>query len=152
VRIREGTLDDLETICHHRRAMFHDMGHADPAILDPMIEAFRPWLRERLAAGEYGAWFVEDDGQIVAGAGLWLMPWPPHLHGPAQLRGNILNVYTEPSHRGRGHARRLMDAVLDWCRGAGIGTVILHASEQGRPLYASLGFQNTNEMRLDLKP
>jgi hypothetical protein len=29
-----------------------------------------------------------------------------------------------------------------------VGAVVLHASEEGRALYESLGFEETNEMRL----
>ena len=63
----------------------------------------------------------------------------------------IVNVYTEPAYRRRGLARRLMIAMLDWLRQQGYGTVSLHASDYGRPLYESLGFKVTNEMRLQLR-
>ena len=36
------------------------------------------------------------------------------------------------------------------CRSEGFGAVYLHASDAGRPLYANLGFQPTNEMTLQL--
>ncbi len=60
----------------------------------------------------------------------------------------MLNVYTRPDQRRQGLARRLMEVVLDSCRTLGIRTIILHASEAGRPLYEALGFEPTNEMRL----
>jgi GNAT superfamily N-acetyltransferase len=125
--------------------MFFDMGYRDG--LDTMVEAFVPWVIEKMRAGEYLGWFaVAEDGAIAAGAGLWLMDWPPHMIGPGS-RGNILNVYTEPGYRRQGLARRLTETAIDWCRAYGIGTVILHASEEGRELYRSLGFERTNEMR-----
>ena len=43
-----------------------------------------------------------------------------------------------------------MEHLLAWCRGEGIEVVELHASDEGRPLYESLGFIQTNEMRLTL--
>jgi GNAT superfamily N-acetyltransferase len=151
-QIREGTVQDAALVCHHRRCMLRDMGHSDGARLDAMVAVFRPWVEARLASREYLAWFVQDgSGTVVAGAGVWLMPWPAAVAAPDQPRANILNVYTEPSHRRSGHARRLLVTILDWCRNAGIETVILHASEQGRPLYESLGFGSTNEMRLKLR-
>ncbi len=78
------------------------------------------------------------------------MDWPPHMIGPGARRGNILNVYTEPRSRRLGLARRLMETALDWCRDNGIRAVILHASPEGRPLYESLGFKSTNEMRVEI--
>jgi len=129
--------------------MFFDMGHRDEEQLNAMITAFGPWLREKMTSGEYLAWMATGgDGAIVAGLGMCLMDWPPHLSGPGSRRGNILNVYTVPSFRRQGIARRLMEVALDWCRTNGIRNVILQGSDEGRPLYERLGFEPTNEMRL----
>lgn len=149
--IRRATIGDAEIIAFHRRQMFFDMGFRDGAILDGMIEAFLPWLRQKMERNEYLGWFaVAPDRSVVAGLGLWLMDWAPHIIGPGSPRGNIINVYTQPDWRRRGLARQLMDTALVWCRENGIRCVILHASDEGRPLYESLGFHSTNEMRLML--
>jgi GNAT superfamily N-acetyltransferase len=129
--------------------MFYEMGHHDDKALDAMTAAFLPWLRRRLANAEYLAWIATGpDGSIVAGLGLWLMDWPPHMIGPGSRRGNILNVFTEIPFRRQGIARRLMAIALDWCRANGIRAVILHASDDGKKLYQELGFNSTNEMRI----
>jgi GNAT superfamily N-acetyltransferase len=152
VTIRPATTADAQTIAAHRRAMFYEMGYRHAAALDAMVAAFLPWLRLRLASAEYLAWLaLAPDGAIVAGLGLWLMDWPPHMIGPGAPRGNILNVYTEPAFRRQGIARRLMNEALDWCRANGIQAVILHASEDGKKLYEDLGFKPTNEMRIQLE-
>jgi GNAT superfamily N-acetyltransferase len=149
VHIRVAKAEDIDTLLAHRRNMFHDMGYTDEAALEAMTAAFLPWVRRRMETGEYLAWVAADKADsIVAGLGLWLMDWPPQMIGPGARRGNILNVYTNPSHRRQGIARSLMGIALDWCRSNGIRAVILHASEDGRPLYESLGFQPANEMRL----
>jgi GNAT superfamily N-acetyltransferase len=130
--------------------MFLDMGHADDAAMAAMTAAFRPWLIARMNAREYLAWFaVEEDGTVAAGLGLWLMDWLPHMLGAGSpRRGNIVNVYTQPEQRRKGLARALMTTALDYCRESGVSCVILHASKEGRPLYESLGFHPTNEMRI----
>jgi len=149
--IRLGTLDDVETVVAHRRAMFREMGYRDEQALDTMCEAFRPWLERKMQTGEYLAWLAVDaGGAIAAGVGLWLMDWPPSLIGTGPWRGNILNVYTRPESRRMGLARKLIDAALAWCLLRGIRAVILHASDDGRRLYESLGFEPTNEMRISL--
>jgi GNAT superfamily N-acetyltransferase len=147
-RIQPAGAEAADAIVEHRRAMFSDMGHRDSAALDAMCAAFRPWLAARLESGEYLSWVAVAENRIVAGLGLWLMDWPPHLIGPGARRGNILNVYTQPDFRRRGIARALMETALDWCRVNGIRAVILHASDDGRPLYESMGFLPTNEMRV----
>jgi GNAT superfamily N-acetyltransferase len=149
--IRPATLAgaDIEAIVHHRRAMFHDMGYRDEHALEVMSARFRLWLRRKMEAGEYLAWFaLAPDSSIAGGVGLWLMDWPPHMVAAGEWRGNIVNVYTEPAHRRGGMARALMQFALHWCAANRVEAVILHASPDGRALYESLGFSPTNEMRL----
>jgi len=150
--IREATPADVETIVAHRRGMFEAMGYADAAVLDAMQSAADGWTRTRLASGEYRGWLaVGRDGRVVAGAGLHLRE---QCSKPRNLSGRVayvMNVFTEPGHRRRGLARRLMQLVLDWCRQNGYAEITLHASDAGRTLYNSLGFEPTNEMRLKLE-
>ena len=149
--IHQASIADLETLVAHRRAMFHDMGYSDDVVLNDMAAKFRRWLLQHLESGDYLAWLVSaPDGSIAAGAGLWLMDWPPHIIGKSTRRGNILNVYTSENFRRRGLARQLMEVVLGWCRQNQVDTIILHASNDGRNLYESMGFKPTNEMRLRL--
>jgi GNAT superfamily N-acetyltransferase len=146
--IRPATPEDAATIAAQRRAMFFDMGYHDDRVLDSMTDAFIPWVHQKMSAGAYLGWFaIAEDDSAAAGAGLWLMDWPPHMIGTGSRRGNILNVYTRPEFRRQGLARRLTETAVDWCRTNGIATVILHASEEGRELYRALGFEPTNEMR-----
>jgi GNAT superfamily N-acetyltransferase len=149
--IRQATIADIDTIVRHRREMFFDMGHRDTAVLDERVKSFRPWLTEKMSKEEYWGWVaIAENGSIAAGAGVWLMNWPPGLHTSEPWRGNILNVYTEHDHRRRGLARTLVTVARDWCETQGIHVVILHSSNEGRPLYESMGFQPTNEMRVFL--
>ncbi len=59
----------------------------------------------------------------------------------------MLNVFTEPAWRRRGLAELLMRHILDWARQERLDRLVLHASDDGRPLYERLGFAATNEMR-----
>jgi ribosomal protein S18 acetylase RimI-like enzyme len=151
ISLRQATLEDAYTIAKHRRLMFRDMGYTDEAALDAMLAKFLPWLEHKIASHDYLAWLaVTTDDLVVAGAGLWLMDWPPHMVGSSSRRGNILNVYTDPQFRRQGLAKSLIQTALDWCKTNQVDFVILHASKEGRGLYESLGFQDSNEMRLKL--
>jgi GNAT superfamily N-acetyltransferase len=132
--------------------MLEDIPNIDRSRLDDMAARLKTWLAAKMPTGEYREWFaVDKEGRIVAGAGLWLMEWFPDPGDPSGRRGNIVNVYTDPAHRRRGLARRLMNTILDQCRSEGLANVILHASDPGRPLYESLGFKATREMRLQFE-
>ena len=152
ISIRPATPDDADTIAHHRRAMFDAMyGPITPHDLAVMDATFVPYVRRGLAEGAYRGWLAcTGDGQVVAGGGLVVHEWPARPGDPNGCRAYILNVYTEPAYRRLGIARWIMTAILEWCRAQGHRTVFLHASAHGRPLYESLGFEPTNEMRLNL--
>ena len=148
--IRKATPDDFEIIVHHRVGMFTDMG-IDPQRIVPMGAPFRVWVADEFKAGRFETWFAcAEDGQVIAGAGLWVYQWIPSPLAPQQARAYILNVYTEQAYRRQGIAKRLIEEILEDCRARGFRTALLHASQQGRPIYDALGFYPTNEMRLDL--
>jgi len=150
--IREAVFDDLPHLVRHRRAMFEEMGHRDPAVLETVDAASRKYFEQALHEGSYKAWLAEQSkGEIVAGGGIVLARWPGFPGESLAQRAWILNMYTEPHARRRGLARQLLRVMLDWSRAHGFATVSLHASPAGRPLYESLGFQPTNEMRLKLR-
>ena len=149
--LRPATVDDLECILHHRRSMFADMNEGSEADRDAMIAVARPFIAAGLVDGSYRGWLIEIAGDVVAGGGVAIVPYQPTPLDPVCHRAFVLNVYTEPAFRRQGLARMLMETIVAWCRQEGFRSLSLHASDDGRPLYDSLGFQPTNDMRLVLK-
>jgi GNAT superfamily N-acetyltransferase len=151
IHIRKAGVEDLEHVLHHRRAMFDEMGFRDTAVLDRVEELSREYLAEALRMGTYIGWLAEEsEGQIVGGGGIVVAAWPGYPGENRAARAWILNMYTEPGARRRGVAKRLLEAMIEWCRTEGFGAVSLHASPAGRALYETVGFQQTNEMMLKL--
>jgi GNAT superfamily N-acetyltransferase len=149
--IREANARDLEMILHHRRSMFRDMGEGTVEELDRMVGAARPLFAKALENGSYRHWLAIDErGHVAGGGGVLLCPWPANPREACTERAMILNVYTELEFRRRGVARQVMQVILDWIKTRGLASVNLHASDQGRYLYESMGFKPTNEMRMSL--
>jgi len=149
--IRPAIPQDFETVLHHRRRMFEDMGFTDPPALEAMLASATPLLRRGLTDGTYRGWLVETPEEgIVAGGGVIILEFQSHPMDPVPRRAWVVNMFTEPGHRRRGLARRLMQAMLAWCRAEGMRFVYLHTSDEGRPLYEGIGFEATNEMRIAL--
>ena len=145
--IRRATLADVETMVRQRRAVFEENGNTRD--LDLVDRNFAEWVRPRLDES-YFHWLAEEDGRAVGGAGLLLLDWPPSPRDPRGGMGFVYSVWVEPTHRRRRVASAVMQALHAWADAHGVGTLSLHASESGRPLYATLGYAPTNEMRLDL--
>ncbi|MCU1233598.1 MAG: GCN5-related N-acetyltransferase [Candidatus Solibacter sp.] len=149
IRIRPATPSDIPHVVLHRKRMFADMGRGTEADREAMGLTTAAYLRDAMPSGKYRGWLAETSaGDVVSGVGVAIYDWPGSPDDPAQRRGIVINVYTEPEFRRRGIARRLMDTLVEWCRAEGFGSVALHASKDGRPLYEAMGFQPTNEMRL----
>ena len=145
--IRRATVDDVMIITHQRRRMFTEMGNIDYTETPNMDTAYSEWLAPSLARGQYVGWLALDGSEVIGGTGAQMQEHPPMPVDLATQHMNLVNVYVEPDYRHRGIARALVQTALDWCRAEGIRVVTLHASNAGRPLYESLGFQLTNEMR-----
>jgi GNAT superfamily N-acetyltransferase len=145
-RIRPATAGDVEVLVHHRVAMFSDMG--TPMDADAMARSFREWVSGMLASGSYRGWLVETStGEVVAGGGITVLPWPPGPQFMGDRLAFVYNVYTELPHRRRGLARLVMEAIHAWCRAEGIGIAALNSSPEGQPLYESMGYRvRTNPM------
>ncbi len=80
----------------------------------------------------HGCLAIESDGQLVS---------TTTLLGYSQRLAWIGMVLTSANYRGRGFARHLLAAALDRVDSLGVETVKLDATEQGRPLYETFGFQ-----------
>jgi GNAT superfamily N-acetyltransferase len=143
--------DDVPEILRQRRSMYEDMDYRDEAALAAMVSVSAGYLAKAMAEGSFRAWLAIEQDRVVAGGAIIVSPWLAHPYDLECRRATILNLYTYPEHRRRGIARRLMEAMIDWCRGEGLAAVTLHASADGRHLYESMGFQATSEMRLKLR-
>ena len=151
VLIRQATPDDIPELLRHRQGMYEDMGYNDAEAMSKMVETCRPYLAAALANGTLHAWLACVGEKVVAGGFVLVSPWPSHPYDGQCRRATILNMYTDPPFRRQGIARRLMQTMIDWCRQRVSCTSLCTPATRGRPLYESLGFEATNEMRLDLE-
>jgi GNAT superfamily N-acetyltransferase len=104
-----------------------------------------PTLRARLgeADGDFAAFVVDHPERpgalaaLVAGTLEYRIGKAGNPHGRV---GHVFSVATDPDARRRGYARACMEELLGWFRERGAGHVLLNASPEAEPLYASLGF------------
>jgi GNAT superfamily N-acetyltransferase len=138
--------------------MFRDMGSAPAELFDELLRETCAVLPEWLDRGEYVGWLaapLTDPGRIVSGVGVQrrrVQPFPlKRADGSVRItqgrQALVVNVFTEAEFRRQGAARQLMLAMMHWASTAGLDAVVLHAAPDGRALYESLGFVQTNEMR-----
>jgi GNAT superfamily N-acetyltransferase len=154
---RQASAADIPTLVKHRRRMFEEMAAAqsrtyEPGALDRMEEAYIEYLRRHLADGSVRAWLARAKGRVVSSATVTFLPWPP-VPAAGSVRVALLHsIYTLPDHRRRGHARRLVETVIAYCRARNVPWIRLGGpgTDAARSLYESLGFEPADVMRLDL--
>ena len=150
-----GDVGDVRTGESHGR---DDTGMTDAAVLRPLTHTDLGPLEEAMAAGDWGgrsAYYTfaieheachplvaEVDGRIVgtgtatASAGV----------------GWVAMIYVVPEMRGSGLGRRISTAVCDDLEARGCRTLLLMASEAGRPVYERLDFRIDRWIHLLVPP
>jgi GNAT superfamily N-acetyltransferase len=110
-----------------------------PADVDPVAAAFvregwgdRRLTLEFMTRHAQAHPFVADDGGTVVGTGIVT------VNGSV---GWIATIWVAPGWRRRGVGRALTQATIDTADDASCRTLLLVATEVGRPLYESLGFE-----------
>ncbi len=121
--------------------------NADEAKLDELLL----YRAERyFTNGDQTTMLAYDGDALVGCASICYITLMPTYAHPSGKRAHIMNVYTRESHRGQGIARRMMTMLLDEARQRGVTHVTLDSTEDGKPLYLSLGFNTTESMGMIL--
>lgn len=149
--VRAATAADLDQLLDIAELMYADMGLATTP---QWRAAAGEQLRQRLG-DDLAGFLVEGPNGLAVSGGIGVitvrMPGPGNLAGQF---GYIQWIATEPRWRGRGYARQVVSALLEWFATTGVTAVELHATRAGEPLYRSLGFDNHHNpgLRITVEP
>lgn len=143
---RPATEADADLIAEQRCRMFQDNGLPCVTSWEELRRNSAKWLESHLRDDSYAGWLAEENGRIAAGAGVWFMEWPPHFLHAEPVRGYLMNFYVVPEARGHGLAKELLRVAVRECERRCVHMAVLHASAMGKPLYAGMGWKESNEM------
>lgn len=107
----------------------------------PRHLAYAAWVKRRIEMGTYFGRFAVEGEAVVSGAGAVLLDWGPTRANPSGTMARIVNVYTEPTWRRQGIAKRLLEALMTDCEQSGIREFNLGSTPEASTLYERLGFQ-----------
>ena len=107
--------------------------------------------REYFLNGDQTTVLVLDGDKVIGCASMSYMTIMPTFSHPSGKRAHLMNVYTNPSYRRQGIARKMVNMLIDdaWSKGA--TEISLDATKLGRPLYESMGFIDSNECMVLVK-
>lgn len=149
MNVRSGAGDDVPVLAQFFYAMLVESDLLGSGLVANWDAVLKEHFRSGMDSGDIRTFVAEVDGAIVAtacvsprssnGSNVFLDHW-------AMLWG----VYVAPPFRRSGIARALTESAIAWCHEQGFVQIRLQTSRAGRKLYASLGFTDGDEMRLDL--
>ena len=140
MKVEKAGMGDIEALVKMRLCyLIEDNGSLDAqdlaAIKGDLPGYFQAHLNKDLFV------YVIRDGQNIVSCAFLLIVEKPM--SPAFINGRtgmVLNVYTCPSYRRKGCAKRIMEALLSEAKKMEISVIELKATEDGYPLYRSVGF------------
>ncbi len=139
--IRLATLDDVDELVRLRLEFLEEVGSVkDDVDVGELGAAMRDYLVRKMPSGGFMAWVAEDEGAIVATSGVTIFERPPNGANIAGLEAYLSNMYTLPAWRGRGVGTALVTTIVAHLKATRVRRIWLHATEQGRPVYAKAGF------------
>lgn len=139
VRLAEHT--DIPELIRLRLAYFDEEFGVLPQEQLAAISAQLPqYFAAHLGADCIAVAAVLPDGHLAACALLTVSENPANPSFPNGRSGYVLGVFTEPQHRGKGLATRVMRQLLEEAKQLRLDTVRLSASDMGKGIYERLGF------------
>ena len=123
-------------------------GEVEKTLRGRLADYFSAHLAE---GGGLAALYGMQDGELVATAVMLVQENIPADWRLDSHFGKLTSIYTYPQHRGKGYAKALLKELLALARREGLSHVELVATDEGLPLYRSLGFELQDGVPMWLK-
>ncbi|MBR4462598.1 MAG: GNAT family N-acetyltransferase [Erysipelotrichaceae bacterium] len=140
MRVEKAGTDDIDALVELRVAYLQeDNGSLDENDLFTIQKELPDYYRRHLNRDLF-VYVIRDGQDIISCAFLLIIEKPM---SPAFLNGKtgtVLNVYTCPEDRRKGCANAILRTLIGEAREMEISVIELKATEEGYPLYRSLGF------------
>lgn len=141
ISVRLASKEDIPELVRLRLAYFdEEFGALPQAQLDAISAQLPPYFAAHLGTDCIAAAAALPDGHLAACALLTVTENPANPSFPNGRQGYVLGVFTEPQHRGKGLATRIMQQILEEAKRLRLDTVRLSASDMGKGIYERLGF------------
>lgn len=152
IKIREAGIQEDSLIAKYFYQLWIDNNVPTNSIKSDWFDVTMQFISQARQDLYYKAFVAEIDNTVIGSVSCQLFAglYPITLEDCYRKYGYIWNVYVEAPHRGQGIGKQLTSKAVDYLKSIKCTRVILHASPFGKPVYDSLGFSDSNEMRIDL--
>ncbi len=143
IEITKATAVDIEELMTIRLEMLCEVNGLarDYAFSDEL----KTCAREYFLNGEQTTILAKDGKKAVGCASINYITIMPTFGHPTGKRAFLMSVYTRAEYRRQGIARNMVKQLIEEAKARGCTEIILDATEDGRELYKSLGFEQSDE-------
>ena len=115
------------------------------------LQASLPGYYEKHLNKDLMVYVAREEDTIISCAFLFIVEKPMSPSFITGKTGVVLNVYTKPEHRRKGYAKKLMTKMIEDAKAQEVSVIELKATEDGYPLYKSIGFEDVRAQYHNMK-
>ena len=150
IEYRIATKEDMDLLMSSRLEMLKVVNNLDHSYKysDEMIENSRKYFEN----GNQTTVLALDGDRVIGCATMcyiYIMPTFSHTTGK---RAHLMNVYTMKEWQWQGIAKKMVSMLIEEAWKRGVTEISLDATEEGRQLYYKLGFTDSTECMVLVKP
>ncbi len=138
VRIREIT--DLPTLMSWRAEVIEHVFGQKPD--ETLLSANRRYYQQHIADGSHYAIAAEWDGEACGCGAVCFTDELPSPDNPSGKCAYLMNIYVRELFRHHGLAHEIVSHLIEESKRRGCGKIYLETTDDGRPVYQSLGFRD----------
>lgn len=147
MEIKKATQNDIDDLMQLRLEMLKVVNslNEDANFDEKLVQC----SREYFLNGDQTTVFAMEGNKIAGCASISYITIMPTFSHPTGKRAHLMNVYTRKEFRRKGAGKMMINFLIDEAKSRGVTEISLDATEMGRPLYKTLGF-NSNEEGMNL--
>lgn len=147
MEIKKATQNDIDDLMQLRLEMLKVVNslNEDANFDEKLVQC----SREYFLNGDQTTVFAMEGNKIAGCASISYITIMPTFSHPTGKRAHLMNVYTRKEFRRNGAGKMMINFLIDEAKSRGVTEISLDATEMGRPLYKTLGF-NSNEEGMNL--
>ena len=152
MEIREATERDDDIFVRHCLAEWNSPDWTEDCFNPDAPTRVYQNIQEMHEIYPVGGFLAIECDEVAGSTGYHLnfSPYSPMVRPSYHKLAYIWEVYVEPSYRGQGLGRLLMEHTADYLRSVGCNSIVLHSVPSARGFYEHLGFAPASELRLAL--
>ncbi len=111
-----------------------------------LLCANRQYYERHLGDNSHLAFIAKCDGEECGCGGVCFTEEGPSPDNPSGSCAYLMNIYVREPYRNKGIAHTIVSHLIDAARMNGCGKIYLETTEDGKPVYSSLGFKDMPDM------